>query len=73
MKGPISDRLRDAIADSRQSGHALAELAGVAPTQINRFVAGSRSLSLESADRIAGALGLKLVETVRRGRPATRS
>lgn len=58
----IADQLRE-IVESRGLTHTeLGQLAGVDPTVIARFVAGERDLRLETAGRIAAALGLRLVE-----------
>ncbi|MHC4639344.1 MAG: helix-turn-helix domain-containing protein [Planctomycetota bacterium] len=42
------------------SQNQLSELSGVNRAQINRFVKGERTLTLESAERIAKALELEL-------------
>lgn len=51
--------------DGGGSGYALAGAAGVARSAVNRFASGGRSLSLDSAGRIAAALGLRLVASAR--------
>jgi len=48
------------MADSGMSQRQLAIHAGVDPAQISYFMQGKRSLTLRSAERIAGALGLEL-------------
>lgn len=63
----MSDQLREAIA-REPSMYGLAAQAGVPRQSISRFVAGGRGLTLESADRIAEALGLRLVQGRRRNK-----
>lgn len=52
--------LKDAIEQSGYSQNQLSELSGVNRAQINRFVSGERTLTLESAEKIAEALKLEL-------------
>ena len=54
--------LRKAIVNSGYTQNQLSELSGVNRAQINRFVKGERTLTLESAERIAKVLGLELVK-----------
>lgn len=69
VAGPsISDQLRREIRDCGLSGYALAELADVARPMISRFVAGDRSLSLETVDKLARALRLQLAPNGRRAK-----
>ena len=49
-----------AIIDSGYTQNQLSELSGVHRAQINRFVKGERTLTLESAERIAEVLELEL-------------
>ena len=56
----IIETLRRAIEDSGYSQYQLSILSGVNRAQINRFVKGERTLTLESAERIAEALELEL-------------
>ena len=58
-------QLREIIASRGLNPTELGQLAGVDPTVIARFVAGERDLRLETAGRIAAALGLRLVEVAR--------
>lgn len=62
---PLIREIRSAIADDGRTTYALAKDSGVDEASIRRFVSRERSLSLESADRLACALGLALV---RKGR-----
>ncbi len=67
MEKPISDTLRQAIIDSGLSLRQLARRAGIHSPSLVRFVNRNRGLVLESADRLAVVLGLRLVK----GRPKT--
>ena len=58
------------MIDSRGlTAYAVAKLAGVDPGVVARFMSGLRDIRLETADRLAGALGLRLVEVGRRPAP----
>ena len=59
-KKTITEILRQAIEDSGYSQNQLSILSGVNRAQINRFVSGERTLTLESAEKIAEALELEL-------------
>jgi transcriptional regulator with XRE-family HTH domain len=61
----FSEQLRDAMGSSGHNGAELAELADVDPAVISRFMAGKREIRTATVDRIAGALGLRLVEVAR--------
>ena len=54
------NELRKAIIESGYTQNQLSELSGVHRAQINRFVNGERTLTLESAERIAEVLKLEL-------------
>lgn len=62
----IAEQLRDLIAERRLSGYELAKATGLRRSVVNRFLAGG-GLTIDSLDAIAAELGLKLVETARRG------
>jgi len=62
----LSDQLRHAIERSGLSCYEIGKLAGVDRTLVSRFVAGARSLSLDTADAVAAVLRLKLTEVGRR-------
>ena len=53
-------QLRKAILESGFTQNRLSELSGVNRAQINRFVKGERTLTLESAEKIAKVLELEL-------------
>jgi plasmid maintenance system antidote protein VapI len=61
----LTDQLRQAMAD--HSAYRLAKDSGVNVAAILRFKSGERGLTLDSADRLAAVLGLKLTST--KGQP----
>ncbi len=67
----LCNQLRRFIAESGLTMRQIAQEADVAHTVVSRFAKGDRDVSLASAERIARALSLKLVESAgrRRRRP----
>lgn len=64
----ILERIRDAIARAQAEGtklFAIARAAGIAPSALTRLMKGERGVSLETAERLCAALGLKLDVTTR--------
>jgi len=59
-KSPISDLLRQTIAESGVSYNALQRETGVTRASIMRFVRGDQSIRLDMADRLAAFFGLAL-------------
>ncbi len=59
--GGLVDTLKRAITKSGLTHYAIGKLAACNPSQVDRFVSGERDLGLETAGRIAAALGLQLV------------
>tara|TARA_R100000149_G_C5850727_1_gene119509 strand:- start:30 stop:218 length:189 start_codon:yes stop_codon:yes gene_type:complete len=57
----ISDQLKTAIKQSEMSNWKLAQVAKIDQGVISRFMAGDRDLRLETAAKIANALGMELV------------
>ena len=57
---PLSDALRNAIRQSIQSADEIAVKANVSPLVVSRFLSGERDIHLETADRLADVLGVKL-------------
>ena len=57
---PISDLLRQTIAESGASYNALQRETGVTRASIMRFVRGDQSLRLDMADRLAKYFDLEL-------------
>ncbi len=64
-KHTLSRSLRDVIESREITPYALGKESGVDPTVISRFLSGERDLRLGTADKIAAALGLRLVEVAR--------
>jgi transcriptional regulator with XRE-family HTH domain len=56
----LSDQLRALIQDARPSLYELAREAGVDRSVLSRFLAGRRTITLETADRLAAVLKLRL-------------
>ena len=56
----ISEQLREAIGKSDMSPYELAEAANVNRSVLSRFINGHRSITLETLDRLAEVLALKL-------------
>jgi DNA-binding phage protein len=63
----ISGQLRQAIIDSGLSFYAVARAAGLSPGMVTRFMAGDRAPSLETVDKLAAALGLRLCKVTEGG------
>ena len=57
----LADALRAAIDDSEFSRYQLAQMSGVTQGVLSRFMAGTRDLKLETASRLAVALGMHLL------------
>jgi transcriptional regulator with XRE-family HTH domain len=58
----ISEQLREAIRRRGLTAYKVAKDAGVSHTIVQRFLDGDRGLNLDSADKIARTLRLRLVE-----------
>jgi plasmid maintenance system antidote protein VapI len=58
----LSDQLRELIAAAGTSTYELARDASVDRSVLSRFLAGKRTITLETADRLAKVLKLRLVE-----------
>ncbi len=56
----ISDSLRNAIRQSSQSADEIAEKARISSQVVARVLSGERDIHLETADRLANVLGVKL-------------
>jgi plasmid maintenance system antidote protein VapI len=57
----LSDQLRKLIVGRGGSLYELAEEAGVDRSVLSRFVAGRRTVTLETADRLAAVLKVRIV------------
>jgi ribosome-binding protein aMBF1 (putative translation factor) len=60
--GTLSKALREAIQSSGKSVYQIAKAAKVSQIVVSRFLSGERDIRMETADRLAEVLGLK-VET----------
>lgn len=69
--GTFSDSIREAIGRQPSAAH-VARLAGISPSVVLRFLAYQRGLTTDTLDKLADALGLRVVET-RRTRTASRT
>ena len=56
----LSESLRKAIEKAGYTNYALSQLSGVSQSVLNRFVSGERDITLETASKIAAAIGLEL-------------
>jgi Helix-turn-helix len=69
-KHDLGYQLRELIEARGLTPYAVGRLADppVDPGVVSRFLRGERDLYLETAGRLAAALGLRLVEVAKRGR-----
>ena len=58
-------QLKDAVNASGMTQRSVAEMAGLAQSQMSFFMNGHRSLSLGAASKLATALGFELVQKKR--------
>jgi ribosome-binding protein aMBF1 (putative translation factor) len=58
--GSLSESLREAIQRSGKSAYQIAKAANVSPIVVSRFLSGERDIRMETADRLAEVLALKL-------------
>lgn len=70
---PIPDQVREIIRARGLTAYGLARDIGTAPSVLSRFLSGQRGLSLETFDRLAQALDLRLVAAPRPPRPRPRT
>jgi Helix-turn-helix/T5orf172 domain len=61
----LSYQMKEIIDSRGLTPHAVATLAEVDPGIVSRWMAGRRDIRLETADKLARALGLRLAETAR--------
>jgi transcriptional regulator with XRE-family HTH domain len=60
FSGGIDSQLRVAIQDSGLSRYAIAQQSGISQSVLSRFVNGERGLTVETAERLAVALGWQM-------------
>lgn len=63
---PMSERLKDAIANCGVTRYRIAKDTEIEESALSRFMSGKRGLSMEAIDRLLDYLGLEVVE--RKGR-----
>jgi plasmid maintenance system antidote protein VapI len=61
-KQPVSQALRKTIREKGLTAYATAKQAGVSVDAVQRFISEKRGLTLETVDKLAGALDLTLCE-----------
>ena len=66
MSKDIQEQLREAIRKSELTCYRISQLAGVTESQLSYFINHQRSLTLDSAAKIADVLGLELKPTRKR-------
>jgi plasmid maintenance system antidote protein VapI len=57
-EGPLARAIRERIRVSELTAYRVAKLSGVSVDSVLRFQTGQRGLTLESADKMATALGV---------------
>jgi transcriptional regulator with XRE-family HTH domain len=62
VRATLSGQIRRIIEDRGLTPTEVAELAKVDRAAVSRFLAGKRGLTLATADKIAGALYLRVIE-----------
>ncbi|MBL7140809.1 MAG: helix-turn-helix transcriptional regulator [Planctomycetes bacterium] len=62
----IQEQLRKAILDAEVSRYALSKMTGVNQGVLSRFVNRERSITMDTAAKLATALGLELKRTRQR-------
>jgi plasmid maintenance system antidote protein VapI len=58
----LGDQLRDRIGECGFSESALADVAGVDTSSLGRFLRKERDWTLETAEKVAGVLGIDLTK-----------
>ena len=58
----LSDRLRKAVLNSKQTRYAIAVGAGIDHAVLRRFMRGERDIKLTTAEHLAEYLGLELTQ-----------
>ena len=68
QKQPVSDRLKKALAGSREALYAIERATGVKRASMIRFLRGDTTLRLDIADKLAAYFRLELRQRKRRAR-----
>ncbi len=67
----LTGQLKEIIASRELTAYAVGQASEVDTAVIARFLSGERDIRMETADKIAAALGLRLVEVAgKKGRAA---
>ena len=61
LSDSLSEALRQAIRGCEMTEYQIAKRAGISQIMISRFLSGERDIRLATADKLAHALGLKLI------------
>jgi transcriptional regulator with XRE-family HTH domain len=61
MSKDIEKKLREAIIKSKMSRYKIAKESGIGEASLSLFVNRKRTLTLDSAAKVAGVLGLELM------------
>lgn len=61
LSDSLSEAIKQAIRASEMTEYQIAKRAGISQVMISRFLSGERDIRLATADKLAHALGLKLV------------
>lgn len=69
-KTDLSAALKQAIEKSGYTNYALSQLSGVSQGVLSRFTSGERDITLDTAGKIAAALGAELKIQKQKGRSA---
>lgn len=64
MAQSMSDSLKQAAKESGLTDYRISKMTGVHASVIGRFLKGERSITLETAGKIAEAVGLELRASV---------
>ena len=57
----LLDAIRKAIESSEETRYRIAKDAGIAQSQLSRFMSGETGLSVESLEKLADCLGLEII------------
>lgn len=66
-KQDMASLIRQTVKRSRMSRRALCRVAGVDCGGFSRFMTGEHGLTLDSVEKLAGPLGLKLIRDTSKG------
>ena len=64
----IEEQLRRAIVESPMTRYAISKSSGVSQSVLSNFVNRNRSVTMETAAKLADVLGLELTARKRKGR-----